>query len=394
MLSLSSYSRKAKKLSFVGILSGLIALSGCSSNEVDESLQPAELIDFTPTVNAKVVWERWAGDGADEQLLRLVPAVSGDAVFACDADGDCYAYDRHSGARLWSQDVDLHISGAIAAGSGVVAFGTIDGQLVVLNDSDGSERFRKQLTSEILSSPAIHNNMLVVQAQNGHVFAFDLESETQKWHYDATLPLLSIRGTASPVVNDEATFVAFANGKVVALSNDNGATLWEKRISTPSGKSDLEKLSDVDGTPLLDYETLYAVGFNGVLRSIDVYSGRTRWKKEASSYVGPAQGFGQVYVAKDDGELIAVDDRSSAVNWKIEDLKNRQLTRPVVLGNYVVVGDFEGYLHFISQLSGTFSERINIDRDGLMSDPIVVGDTLYIYSSDGSLAAVKIEEES
>lgn len=392
MLSFSLFSRNAKKWSLTGILSGCVALAGCSSNEVDESLQPAELIDFKSTVNASIVWERWAGDGADGQLLRLVPAISGEAIYSCDADGDCYAYNRHDGSHLWSQDVDLDVSGAVAAGSGVVAFGTLDGQLVVLNDIDGSEKFRKQLTSEILSSPAIHNNMLVVQAQNGHVFAFDLESETQKWHYDATLPLLSIRGTASPVVNDDATFVAFANGKVVALSNDNGSILWEKRISTPSGKSDLERLSDVDGTPLLDYETLYAVGFNGVLRSIDVYSGRTRWKKEASSYVGPAQGFGQVYVSKDDGELVAVDDRSSTINWKIEDLKHRQLTRPVVLGNYVIVGDFEGYLHFISQLSGTFSERINIDSDGLMSDPIVVGDTLYIYSSDGTLAAVKVEE--
>ena len=263
-----------------------------------------------------------------------------------------------------------------------------------MNSADGTERFRKQLTSEVLSSPSIHNDQLVVQAQNGHVFAYDLTTEQQKWHYDASLPLLSLRGTASPAVNDDATFVAFANGKVVALSNETGSVLWEKRISIASGKSDLEKLTDVDGTPLITFDTLYAVGFNGLVRSVDLYSGRTRWKKEASSHVSPAEGFGQVYVSMTSGELIAVDDRSSAINWKIEALKNRQLTRPVVLGNYVVVGDFEGYLHFISQLSGTFADRINIDKDGLMSEPVVVGDMLYIYSNDGSLVAVKVQEDT
>ncbi|GLQ32054.1 outer membrane protein assembly factor BamB [Litoribrevibacter albus] len=372
-----------------------LGLSGCSSNDENEATQPAELVDFAPVVSADEVWTRWAGDGAGtDSWLRLKPGIDGDSIFVCDADGDCYAYDRHTGDSLWSVDLDVPVSGGVGAGAGYLAVGTLDGLLIVLNSQDGSEVFRTQLTSEVLSSPAIEGNLLVVQAQNGHVFGFDLTTKEMKWQYDASLPLLSLRGTADPVISDSVTYAAFANGKVVALDNETGASRWERRVSVPSGKSDLEKLSDIDGTPIVKQDTMYAVGFNGFIRAIDLYSGRVRWQKEFSSWVGPAFGFGQVYLALDDGQLVALDDRSSSVNWKLEDLKNRRLTRPVTLGNYLVVGDFEGYLHFISQLSGTFAERIRIDRDGLLSPPVVVGDTLYIYSSDGTLAAVQIRNES
>lgn len=379
----------------LALLATVVAVAGCSSSDENEAAQPAELVDFAPVISVDEVWNRWAGDGAgSESWLRLKPAVDGDAIYVCDADGDCYAYNRHSGDRLWDVSLDLPVSGGVGAGSGYVAVGTLDGLLIVLSGQDGSEVFRQQLTSEVLSSPAIQDDLLVVQSQNGHVFGFDLNTQERKWHYDATLPLLSLRGTADPVINDKVTYAAFANGKVVALDNESGVSLWEKRISIPSGKSDLEKLADVDGTPILDQDTMYAVGFNGFVRAIDLYSGRVRWQKEFSSWVGPAFGFGQVYLSLDNGELVALDDRSSSVNWKQESLLNRRLTRPVTLGNYVVVGDFEGYLHFISQLSGTFAERIRIDRDGLLSPPIVVDDTLYIYSSDGTLAAVQIRNES
>ena len=372
----------------------LASVVGCSSTEENEAAQPAELVDFTSVAEADVIWDRWAGDGTDGKWLQLKPAVDGDSIFVCDSDGDCYSYQRHTGESQWHTDVDLRVSGGVGAGEGVVAFGTLDGQLVVLNGADGTELFRKQLTSEILSSPSINGDLIVAQSQNGHVFAFNLKTQEQQWHYDASLPLLSLRGTADPVVTEKVTYVAFANGKVVALSNDTGSTLWEKRVSIPSGKSDLEKLSDVDGTPFVTFDTLYAIGFNGFIRAVDLFSGRTRWQKEFSSYVGPWFGFGLVYVALDDGQLVALDDRSSSVNWKQEDMLNRRLTRPVAFGNYVVVGDFEGYLHFVSQLSGTFADRIRIDSHGLISDPIVVDDILYIYSSDGTLAAVKIQEDS
>ncbi|GAA3911553.1 outer membrane protein assembly factor BamB [Litoribacillus peritrichatus] len=373
------------------LLAGVV---GCSSTDENEAALPAELVDFTPVMEADVVWDRWAGDGTEGKWLQLKPAVSGDSVFVCDSDGDCYSYDRHTGDKQWHTDVDLRVSGGVGAGNGYVALGTLDGELVVLNAEDGSEAFRKKLTSEILSSPGIKDNLLVAQAQNGHVYGFSLETQEQIWHYDASLPLLSLRGTADPVITDKVTYASFANGKVVALSNDSGSTLWEKRISIPSGKSDLEKLSDVDGTPFVTFDTMYAVGFNGFIRAVDLFSGRTRWQKEFSSYVGPGFGFGQVYLSLDNGHLVALDDRSSSVNWKLEDLSNRRLTKPVTMGNYVIVGDFEGYLHFVSQLSGTFADRIRIDSYGLISDPVVVGDMLYIYSSDGTLAAVKIQEDS
>jgi len=386
-----------KRLSFLMAVTAIVGstLTGCSSSDEKASAEPAELVDFTSVIDADIVWERWAGDGAGvDSWLRLKPGVDGDSIYVCDADGDCYAYNRHTGDKLWSVDVDLRVSGGVGAGEGRVAVGTLDGQLIVLSGQDGSELFRKQLTSEVLSSPAIRNGLLVVQSQNGHVFGFDAETGDQKWHYDASLPLLSLRGSADPVVTAKVTYASFANGKVVALNNDSGVALWEKRVSIPSGKSDLEKLADVDGTPVITNDTMYAVGFNGFVRAVDLFSGRVKWQKEFSSWVGPAYGFGQVYVALDDGEIVALDDRSSSVNWKQESLLHRRLTRPVTLGNYLVVGDFDGYLHFISQLAGTFAERIRIDRDGLLSEPVVVDDTLYIYSSDGTLAAVQIRNDS
>lgn len=364
---------------------------GCSSNSKKE-LPPAELTDFKQEVVLQKAWSHSVGDGQGDTWNMLVPAIDGDRIYAGDVTGEVVALDRLTGAKLWEKDLDLPVSGAVGVGYGLLTVGTVRGEVVALDSSTGEEKWRARVSSEVLAPPANNGNIVVVQTQDDRVIGLDAYTGEQRWIYESTPAVLTLRGTSAPIVTNRLAIAGLSTGKVVALDISNGVPVWEQRIAVPQGRSELERVVDIDGGLLLSGNTLYVASYQGRVAGLDLDSGRVLWQRDASSYAGVAQGFGSVYVSLASGTVEGVDERSSSALWSNESLARRQLSAPEVFSSYVAVGDFEGYLHLLSQVDGRFVARERIDSDGLRARPLVVGDMIYVYGNSGKLEALTIKQ--
>lgn len=374
---------------YAALLALAVLATGCSSTSKKE-LPPAELTKFQEEVELKVEWSRSIGDGQGDLYNTLTPAVDGDHLFAASADGRVIAMDRTNGNVLWKVSLDLPVSGAVGAGYGLVVVGTLKGEVIALDTSSGEERWRAKVTSEVLSAPAVNSDLVVVQTQDDRLIALDASTGSQRWIYESTPAVLTLRGTSSPVLTNSLAIVALSTGKVVALDTQRGIPVWEQRVALPQGRSELERVVDIDGNLLLSGGTLYVVTYQGKVAGIDIDSGRLLWQRDASSYAGLAQGFGSVYVSLSSGSVESIDERSNSALWTNDSLARRQLSAPEVFSSYVAVGDLEGYLHLLSQVDGHFVGRKKIDGDGLRARPLVVGDWIYAYGNSGKLVALTI----
>jgi outer membrane protein assembly factor BamB len=363
---------------------------GCSSNSKKE-LPPAELPKFEREVTLEKEWSRSIGKGQGKTFNMLVPAVEGDSIYAADVEGLVMALDRMTGEVIWKQDLDLPVSGAVGAGYGLVVVGTLKGEIIALDASSGEEKWRARVTSEVLAAPAINGDIVLVQTQDDRLIALDADSGSQRWIFESTPAVLTLRGTSSPVLTNRLAIAGLSSGKVIALDAQRGLPVWEQRVAIPQGRSELERVVDIDGGVLLSGGKLYVVSFQGRVAALDMDSGRVLWQREASSSVGVAQGFGNVYVSLANGTVEGIDERSSSALWSNDALARRQLSAPEVVSSYIAVGDLEGYLHLISQVDGRFVGRERIDSNGLRARPLVVGGWLYAFGNGGKLVALTVK---
>ena len=366
-----------------------VLAAGCSSNSKKE-LPPAELTKFTEEVVLKKQWSRSIGDGQGETYNTLVPAIENERIYAADVTGKVFALNRVNGDVVWKQDLELPVSGAVGVGYGLVMLGTLKGEVVALDASTGEERWRSRVTSEVLAPPANNGDVVVVQTQDDRLIGLDAATGDRRWIYESSPAVLTLRGTGAPVVTNRLAIAGLSTGKVVAVDISNGVPVWESRVAIPQGRSELDRVVDIDGGLLLSGGTLYVSTYQGRVAGLDLDSGRVLWQRDASSYVGVAQGFGNVYVSLASGTVEGVDERSSSALWSNDSMARRQLSAPEVFSSYVAVGDFEGYLHLLSQVDGRFVGRERIDSDGLRARPLVVGDTIYVFGNSGKLEALTI----
>ena len=362
---------------------------GCSSSK--KELPPAELEKFNAEVELDRIWKRNVGVGQGDLYNNLPPALDGLTLYAADAKGRVVALERETGKEKWEVKLKEPLSGAVGAGGGLVLVGTLDGQVITLDEADGSEKWRAQVSSEVLAAPQTNGDVVVVQTQDDKLVGLDISNGERRWIYESTLPVLTVRGHSEPVVDVRQVFAGLASGKVVALSAETGIPMWEQRVAQPTGRSELERMVDIDGRLLLDDQTLYVVSYQGNVAALDAQSGRPLWQHAASSYVGPGAGFGSVYISEADGTVQALDAGSATELWSTEALARRQLTAPVAFSNFVAVGDFEGYLHLLAQTDGRMAGRVRVDGDGLRAAPLTVGDLLFVYGNSGDLAAYKLK---
>ncbi len=367
------------------------SLSGCGMFSSEQQVQPAELVDFEQEQSLKALWSLKVGGDLGEKFHQLAPSIAGGRIFAASAEGDVLAADRESGEVVWRRSLDTEVIGGVGAGNGLVVLSTLNGEVLALSADDGSERWRYQATSEVVSQPQMNAEMLVVQQLDGKLTALDLMTGRQLWSYDSQIPRLSLRGTAAPIVAADLTLAGFANGKLVAIENRSGRPVWEQRIALSEGRSELERIIDIDAQPLVYNRLVYVTSYQGRLAAVSPANGQLVWAQDLSSFRGLAGGFGNVYAVTADDSLQAFDARNSASVWRQDGLLNRHLTTPVVLGNNVVVADGEGYLHALSQIDGHFTARYKLDSSGVQGDLLVKDDVLYALSNDGRLTALKLQ---
>lgn len=377
------------RFKYAAVLALTLVVVGCSSNSKKE-LPPAELPDFSEEVQLNKEWSRSIGAGQGDLFSMLVPAVDGDSIYAADVEGLVMALDRRSGKVLWKQDLDLSVSGAVGAGYGLVLLGTLKGEIIALAADSGEEQWRAQVPSEILAAPATNGDVVLVQGQDDRLVAFDAATGAQRWIFESTPAVLTLRGTGAPLLTRNLAIAGLSSGKVIALDAQRGIPVWEQRVAIPSGRSELDRVVDIDGGLLLSGNTLYVVTYQGRVAGLDLESGRVLWQREASSSVGLAKGFGSVYASLADGTVEGIDERSASALWSNDALARRQLSAPEVFSSYVAVGDLDGYLHLLSQVDGRFVGRTRIDSDGLRAKPLVVGDWLYAFGNSGKLVALTI----
>jgi outer membrane protein assembly factor BamB len=380
-------------LRIVGAVFLVSFLAGCSLFSTDEEVgpEPTPLVKFKAQADIERQWSASVGDGVGERYLKMTPAIDGKMIYAADAKGVVAAFDRMTGKRQWRVSLKESLSGGVGAGYGLVLVGTSSGHLLALNKADGSQAWRVAVSSEILSAPQTNASTVVVQTQDEKIFGFEHATGAQRWQYESSTPTLSLRGTSTPVLTTELAILGMGNGQVIALNADNGAVLWKQRATVAQGRSEFERMTDVDGDLLLAGNALYATSFQGFVVAFDVNTGRPIWRRELSSYQGPDEGLGNVYVSAADDELHAVTESDNELSWTQSALKYREITAPVTFANYVAVADGEGYLHVMSQRDGSFVARKKIDGDGVRSKLLAKGKVLYIYGNSGKLVAVTVQ---
>ena len=371
------------------LLGGCSTISGWFGGD-DNATPPAKLEEIKDPVQLKELWSRDIGVGYDKQSVNLVPAVLGPYVLAADRDGRVVELSAETGKKLWETKTDEPISAGPGAGEGLVLVGTSNAEVLALSIDDGSIVWRAPVSSVVLAVPRIDAGVVVIQTADGAIAGLSGKDGHQLWISDHSVPVLTLRGTSSPAVERGAVIAGFASGKVAALTLANGFQVWETSIAIPQGRSELDRLVDVDANPVIVGDTVYVVSFQGKIAIIDLRNGNLGWTRDMSSYTGLGVDFSQVYVTDVDSKVWALSRDNGASVWKQEKLHNRYLTAPEPFGSYVAVGDFEGYLHLLSTYDGHIAGRVRVDRKGIAARPVAVGDVLYVYGKGGTLAAYSL----
>lgn len=372
-----------------------LLLGGCSTVKEwvtgdDATEPPAELTEYVPTLRVTSLWRRDVGAGQKDPDLKLVPAVHGDQIFAASRDGKVNAYRAGDGSPLWRTDTKARISGGPGVGDGLVLVGTSDAEVLALSQADGSLRWRAPVSSEVLAPPAAGNGVSVVRTLDGKVFGLDNDTGERLWVYDRSVPVLTLRGTGAPVIAGDLVLNGFDGGQVVAVKLKTGQPAWEKKVTVPHGRSELERMVDIDADPRIMDDVVYVVTFQGRLAALDLFSGRILWRRDMSSHTGLAIDVTNIYVTDEGSDVWALDRYSSASVWRQTALHGRRLTAPAVVGDYVVVGDFEGYVHWLRRDTGDLAAREKVDGSGISAPPVALGDVLYVYGDSGKLAALRV----
>ncbi len=379
---------------FIALVS--LYLTGCGWTDSffggeDNTIPPTELEDISSSVQIRSLWSKNVGIGLDESFVALQPVISNDSIYTVDREGTVTALNLSSGAINWQVELEMTITGGIGLGEEMLIIGNNRGEIIVLNQQDGSIKWQKQLSSVILSAPLVQENIIIARTGDGRVYGISGENGGQIWVYDRGVPVLTLRGNSSPLIGGkELVFTGFDSGKVAAIGVEHGRLLWESNASVPRGRSDLERLVDIDANMILVGRVLYAVSYQGNIVAIDALEGEILWSKKMSSYAGMSVDERNIYVTDSDSNVWAVDRVSGDMLWKQDKLSHRSLTAPIVVGDYVLVGDFEGYVHILAQDGGELVGREKIDGDGFHVQPQIDGDNIYIYGRGGTLTALQV----
>ena len=352
----------------------------------EKANEPAELKKFEASVELRHEWSLNVGEGQEPQDATLIPALADGVVYAASRDGRVVAVDAVEGDRRWRTDLDTALTGGVGVGGGLVLVGAVEGDLVALHADSGEEAWRATVSSEMLAPPAANADVVVVQTLDAKVFGFAAQTGKQIWSFEMERPLLTLRATAAPLLTDSVAVVGFANGKLVALNAATGTAAWEARVAMPSGRTELERMVDVN-TAVLGGDILYAVSYQGRVAAYSRGTGRELWARDASSHRAPALGVNQLYIVGVEDQVMALRATGGQELWVNRELRRRNLTAPQVIGDVVAVADAEGYLHVLSQTDGHVVGRVKVEGDGVSTSMVSDGERLYILDNSGDLNA-------
>lgn len=372
------------------LLFGMMTLLVIACGDTDNAEPPAELVEFEPALQIERLWRTNTGDGAGQLYLKLYPLITGDKIIVTDRHGEIAAYELETGKRLWTTDLDMSVSGGVGGDATHLVVTGTNGHVVLL-DTSGNVVWTVDASSEVLTPAQIAADLVVIRSVDGRISALRLKDGSEQWTFKRDVPALSLRGNSLPIITQGYIFSGLDNGRLVTLDLLTGKTIFDIAIATPSGRSELERLVDIDGHSVIEDQTLYIASYQGKLISLDVRRGQLNWGRSFSSYSGVELSASTLYSADEQDHVWAFDASNGATLWKQDKLQARQITRPVAMDNSVLVADFEGYLHWLSPFDGRFLARVQADDAGVIVPPQVHNNIAYVLSRDGELAAYRIK---
>jgi outer membrane protein assembly factor BamB len=371
-------------------LAALLVMAGCSKDKDVEP--PAKLVNFPQKLPVKELWGDKVGGGKKQAKLRLGlgPAYDDGLVFAASDQGELVAVNLETGRQAWVKKFKkMQFSAGPAAAAGLVVVGSSKGWVIALQGSSGKELWRTRVNSELLSAPAISDKMVVMRSVDGRLRGFDASDGKELWSVEQQVPRLSLRGTAVPVIAKEVAVSGFDNGKVMAVSLATGDTVWDTALATPHGRTELDRLVDVDSAVSVVGDNVFATGYQGRTAMIALDSGQIWWAHDMSSYRGLTVDEENLFVTQSDGSVVALRQRDGSEVWRNDKLKRRGLSTPAVTTTAVAVADYQGYLHWLDKQTGELVARQRIAKFRVSNPPIAVKDTVVVLTDSGRLAAYR-----
>ena len=349
----------------------MIFLNGCSTfgwlkfwDSEEEEEGPAKLFAINESVE---IYTNWAESfGNENNFGRLIPSVYDGKVYFISSEGYLASLNEESGKVEWSKSTNDTVSGGIDVNFKTITYGTMDGDVVALDYRDGKELWRSQASSEILTPPITDGNMLITQTGDGRIAGYDFKSGERQWFHQTTLPKLTLRGTSRPYINQGFIFAGFANGKVAMIYPDSGAIRFEIPVTINEGKSELERIIDIDGQSIITNNLLIAASYQGNITAINLREGRPAWQEDVSTIKDLTANGNRVMVVDERDTVKAFGTATGAILWEQNGLKLRKLTSPVSIKNFIAVGDMEGYVHLLDAKNGNFLGRKKISRKPIL----------------------------
>ncbi len=364
-------------------------LGGCSVfGDKDDEEKPAELVEFEQRVGVRKAWSASVGGDGKGLRLGLVPATNGARVFVASNEGRVVAFDAITGDRVWQVETELPLSGGPGVGRDRIALGTSEGQLVALAIESGEILWNVNMGSEVLSAPAFTQDRIITRTGDGSLIALDADTGDMLWDVRKRVQGLTLRGAASPVVSGELVITGFDDGTLGAYQVASGLPAWERATAERRGRTEFDRLADVDGRVATVGEDVFVVGFQGTASLLSSTDGAPVWRQDLSSHESVAVDWSRVYVSRaNDDAVVALGRRTGVIEWQQDSLSLREVSGPAVAGSVVIVGDFDGYVHFMDAASGEFVARRRVSDARIVAAPLVVGELVYVLASDGTLVA-------
>lgn len=379
---------KTRFLKLIGLCCLAILLVGCSS---DNLAKPAKLVSFKSTIKTDEQWSHHTRAGrADPTYLTLQMGYDANNVYVVGPYGVIYAFNQQSGDKVWDRNLKTHISGGVSVGNNLAIVTSSTGVVYALNTSNGQVQWQQTINQQVLGVAAIANNIVVVKSVTDNVFALSADNGAVLWTYSASAPGLTLRGGSAPAIAGQQVILGFANGKMANVTLTNGNLNWQQVIADPQGIFPVQRMVDIVATPFIRSGVVYVATYQGNLAALELATGEVIWNHQLSTYTGLALSDSALYVTDANSTILSFAPDSGNVIWKQEVLANRMITAPALMGNYLVVGDAEGYVHWFDQQTGNYAARDNFSDEPIRATPLVINDMVYILDTRGYIAAYKI----
>ncbi|MEM6640658.1 MAG: outer membrane protein assembly factor BamB [Pseudomonadota bacterium] len=378
---------------FGALLVAQLGLGGCSifSDDDDPLDEPAVLVEFESRLAVQTAWTASVGGDGKGLRLGLVPATNGARVFIASNEGRIAAFDAITGEPVWRTDTELKIAGGPGVGRDRIAVGTSEGQVAALAIESGEVLWTVDVGSEVLAAPAVTNNSVVTRTGDGSLIALDAQNGEVRWDVRKRVQGLTLRGTASPAVLDDLVITGFDDGTLAAYRLADGSPVWERVTAERRGRTEFDRLADVDGRVAAVGEDIFVVGFQGTASLLSSTSGSPVWRQDLSSHESVAVDWSRVYVTRADDSVVALGRRTGVIEWEQSALARREITGSAVAGSVVIVGDYDGYVHFLESTTGDFVARQRVAKAAIVAPPMVIGDLVYVLATDGTLTVFSPE---